>query len=56
MSWAEAEQKAVIATRQLAKRQLTWLRGDARSEKLETADARLLERLRRHVGRLIESA
>jgi tRNA dimethylallyltransferase len=31
---AEAERRALSATRQLAKRQLTWLRADARSERL----------------------
>jgi tRNA dimethylallyltransferase len=56
MSWAEAQDKAVIATRQLAKRQLTWLRGDTRSEKFEAADAGLLDRLRQQIDRLLESA
>src|SRR4029077_3760428 len=27
--WPEARHRALVATRQLAKRQLTWLRGDA---------------------------
>jgi tRNA dimethylallyltransferase len=31
-SWPEARTKAIAATRQYAKRQLTWLRGDARCE------------------------
>jgi tRNA dimethylallyltransferase len=31
--WREARQRALVATRQLAKRQLTWLRGDAVSER-----------------------
>jgi tRNA dimethylallyltransferase len=31
-TWDEARAKAVIATRQYAKRQLTWLRGDTRIE------------------------
>jgi tRNA dimethylallyltransferase len=30
--WAEARRRALVATRQLAKRQLTWLRGDSVSE------------------------
>jgi len=30
--WPEARRRALVATRQLAKRQLTWLRGDAVSE------------------------
>jgi tRNA dimethylallyltransferase len=31
-SWEEARAKAIVATRQYAKRQLTWLRGDPRIE------------------------
>ena len=31
-SWDEARAKAIVATRQYAKRQLTWLRGDTRIE------------------------
>ena len=31
-SWPEARTKAIVATRQYAKRQLTWLRGDPRCE------------------------
>jgi tRNA dimethylallyltransferase len=30
--WEEARTKAIVATRQYAKRQLTWLRGDPRIE------------------------
>jgi tRNA dimethylallyltransferase len=30
--WPEARRRALVATRQLAKRQLTWLRGDSISE------------------------
>lgn len=30
--WVEARRRAIVATRQLAKRQLTWLRGDSVSE------------------------
>ena len=48
MSWAEAAERAVTATRQLARRQLTWLRGDTRSERL-AADPGLPDRLRRRV-------
>jgi tRNA dimethylallyltransferase len=33
-TWAEARQRALAATRQLAKRQLTWLRGEARIERV----------------------
>lgn len=49
-TWEEAREKAVIATRRLAKRQMTWLRSDARVEFLPaqtdqalTAVARELE-------------
>ena len=31
-TWDEARAKAIVATRQYAKRQLTWLRGDTRIE------------------------
>ena len=31
--WDEAREKAIVATRQYAKRQLTWLRGDPRTAK-----------------------
>ena len=31
--WQEARHRAIVATRQLAKRQLTWLRGDRVSER-----------------------
>jgi tRNA dimethylallyltransferase len=31
-TWEEARTKAIVATRQYAKRQLTWLRGDPRIE------------------------
>ena len=32
ITWREARENAIVATRQYAKRQLTWLRGDARIE------------------------
>jgi len=54
--WEEARERAIAATRQLAKRQLTWLRGDPRTEKLDHADSRLHEELRRRLGRLLEGA
>jgi tRNA dimethylallyltransferase len=49
-SLAEARERAIVATRQLAKRQMTWLRADERciSLELESAD------LGRQVGTLIE--
>jgi tRNA dimethylallyltransferase len=32
LTWQTAREKAIVATRQYAKRQLTWLRGDPRIE------------------------
>jgi tRNA dimethylallyltransferase len=54
--WAEAAERAVAATRQLAKRQLTWLRGDRQTEKLDMGDSQLAERLRRRVGQMLDGA
>jgi tRNA dimethylallyltransferase len=56
ITWPEAEERAVIATRQLAKRQLTWLRADLRSERVALDDPGLLERLRVRMGRFLDSA
>lgn len=39
--WETARERAIIATRQLAKRQLTWLRGDRTSVQLDPADPKL---------------
>ncbi len=54
--WEEAADRAVTATRQLAKRQLTWLRGDLQTEKFDWCDGQLHERLRRRLGRLLDGA
>jgi tRNA dimethylallyltransferase len=43
--WIEARTKAIVATRQYAKRQLTWLRGDQRCEPWPAFAPSLLERL-----------
>jgi tRNA dimethylallyltransferase len=43
-SWDEARAKAIVATRQYAKRQLTWLRGDSRIESWPAFAPDLLER------------
>jgi tRNA dimethylallyltransferase len=56
LKWDEAAGRAVAATRQLAKRQLTWLRGDPRTEKLDAADSRLREQLCLRLGRMADSA
>ena len=56
ITWPEAEERAVIATRQLAKRQLTWLRADLRSERVALDNPGLLEALRVRMGRFLDSA
>jgi tRNA dimethylallyltransferase len=43
--WTEARRRAIVATGQLAKRQLTWLRSDRRGERWPAFSADLLERL-----------
>jgi tRNA dimethylallyltransferase len=43
-TWEEARTKAIVATRQYAKRQLTWLRGDARIEAWPALAADLADR------------
>jgi tRNA dimethylallyltransferase len=54
--WDEARERAVTATRQLAKRQLTWLRSDSSSERLDAGHPQLLEVLRRRVGRSLDNS
>jgi len=49
--WPEAARRAVAATRQLAKRQLTWLRSDRQTETLAADDPLLGDRLRSRVER-----
>jgi tRNA dimethylallyltransferase len=53
--WAEARRRAIVATRQLAKRQLTWLRGDHMSERWAAETPGLgstfLERVQRFLAR-----
>lgn len=44
-SLSEATEKAIIATRQLAKRQLTWMRGDASFECFDSLSPDLLEQV-----------
>lgn len=43
-TWEAARAKAIVATRQYAKRQLTWLRGDTRIESWPARAADLVER------------
>jgi tRNA dimethylallyltransferase len=54
--WPEAARRAIFATRQLAKRQLTWLRSDRRTEPLDAEDPALADRLKRQIHRLVDSA
>jgi len=51
---AEALQRAVIATRQLAKRQLTWLRAEPQAEWYESLDPATLGRVRTRVRQWLE--
>jgi tRNA dimethylallyltransferase len=50
--WPEARRRAIVATRQLAKRQLTWLRADVRCERWPAFAADLPERLAARAARL----
>jgi len=54
--WPEAAERAVVATRQLAKRQMTWLRSDTRSIQVDSADPRLVEKLRSRFLQHVDSA
>jgi tRNA dimethylallyltransferase len=54
--WPATVERAVTATRQLAKRQMTWLRGDPDTEKFDATDPELLEKLKLRVGRYSDSA
>lgn len=56
LSWPQASARAVAATRQLAKRQLTWLRGDAASKRLPADEAGVEERLGQHVREWMQNA
>lgn len=55
--WPEARRRAIVATRQYAKRQLTWLRGDSRREVWAAFAPDLIERCVRHLTheRMIET-
>jgi tRNA dimethylallyltransferase len=54
--WREARRRAVVATRQLAKRQLTWLRSDEVSEKWPAFAPDLSERFLARVERFRAAA
>jgi len=49
--WTEARRRAIVATRQYAKRQLTWLRGDPHCETWPAFAPRLLERCLERLAR-----
>lgn len=55
-AWPEARRRAVIATRQLAKRQLTWLRSDTKSERWPAFAPDLPVRLEARVAALRPAA
>lgn len=52
-TWAAARERAITATRQLAKRQMTWLRGDEDTERLAAGGSRTREELFGRVHRLM---
>lgn len=54
--WPEAAKRAVVATRQLAKRQMTWLRSDTRAARVDARDPGLLENLRQRISQHLDSA
>jgi tRNA dimethylallyltransferase len=54
--WPEARRRAIVATRQFAKRQLTWLRSDVVSEKWPAFGPDLAARFLAHVERFRASA
>ncbi len=54
--WSEARRRAIVATRQLAKRQLTWLRSDDVSEKWPALAPDLAQRFLEYVRRFVAVA
>jgi tRNA dimethylallyltransferase len=55
-AWPEARRRAIVATRQLAKRQLTWLRADTRCERWPAFAVDLPARLAASAARLRRAA
>ncbi len=47
--WEEARRRAIVATRQLAKRQMSWLRSDSSCERLAAFSVGLGDRIRRRI-------
>jgi tRNA dimethylallyltransferase len=56
LAFAEARERAIIATRQLAKRQLTWLRSDSLSVPLTADYSACLSFLRQRIQRVTDDA
>ncbi len=54
LTLADASDKAVAATRQLARRQLTWLRAEPRAEWFDAADGKAPERIAARVAEWLE--
>lgn len=54
-SLAQAVERAIIATRQLARRQLTWLRAEPRAEWLDAADPAVIDPLAARIVRWLAS-
>jgi tRNA dimethylallyltransferase len=50
----EVAEKILVATRQYARRQLTWLRAEEHAEYFELEHAQLVERLRQHLDEWLE--
>ena len=50
-TWEEAREKTIVATRQYAKRQLTWLRGDPRIESWPALTSGLVDRFVRRLSK-----
>ena len=55
-TFPEARERAIAATRQLAKRQLTWLRGDDTLEQLTAGEHGNIKLLRERIKRSLDSA
>ena len=53
---ADAVDRAIVATRQLAKRQLTWLRSEPGAEWLEALDMRVCDRISERIGRWLDQS
>ena len=55
-SLAEAVDRAIVATRRLAKRQLTWLRSEPGAEWLDALDMRVSDRMSERIGRWLDQS